>query len=131
MCTIRSSAETNWRWIETTGRSAAISTSTSSRSITSRELLAWTVVIEPSWPVFMACSMSMASGAAALADDDPVGPHPQGVFDQVADGVGPGPFDVGRLGLQRDHVLLVQLQLRRVFDGDDPLFVGDEAATAR
>ena len=61
-CTITSMAEAIWWWIESTGRSAAISTSTSSRWITSFELLAWTVVIEPSWPVFMACSMSSASG---------------------------------------------------------------------
>ena len=61
MCTIRSSAEASCRWIDATGRSAAISTSTSSRSITSRALLAWTVVIEPSWPVFMAWIMSSAS----------------------------------------------------------------------
>ena len=38
-----------------------MSTSTSSRSITSRALLACTVVIEPSWPVFMAWIMSRAS----------------------------------------------------------------------
>ena len=61
MWTIRSMAEASWRWIEVTGRSAAISTSTSRRSITSRALLAWTVVIEPSWPVFMAWIMSRAS----------------------------------------------------------------------
>ncbi len=35
----------------------------SSRLSASRALLAWTVVIEPSWPVFMAWSMSRASAA--------------------------------------------------------------------
>ena len=61
MCTIKSMAEESWRWMEVMGRSAAMSTSTSSRSMTSRALLAWTVVIEPSWPVFMAWIMSRAS----------------------------------------------------------------------
>ena len=50
----------------------------------SRVSLAWMVVMLPSWPVFIAWSMSRVSPPAALADDDPVGPHPQGVPDQVA-----------------------------------------------
>ena len=33
----------------------------SKREMASRGVLAWTVAIEPSWPVFMACSMSKAS----------------------------------------------------------------------
>ena len=33
------------------------------RARASRGVFAWTVVIEPSWPVFMACSMSKASPA--------------------------------------------------------------------
>ena len=37
-------------------------------------------------------------GTAAFADDDPVGPHAQGVLDEVANRIGPGPFDVGLLG---------------------------------
>ena len=44
------------------GRSSpAIKTIVSSRAKASRGLLAWTVVMPPSWPVFMACSMSRAS----------------------------------------------------------------------
>ena len=35
--------------------------------------LAWIVVSEPSWPVFIAWSMSSVSAAANLADDDPDG----------------------------------------------------------
>ncbi len=65
---------------------------------------------------------------AALADDDPVGPHPQGVSHQIPDGILPGPLHVGRLAFQGDHVLLVEAQLHGVFDGDDPLLEGDEAA---
>ena len=47
-----------------TGRSKpAISTIVSRRLSASRAALACTVVIEPSWPVFMAWSMSSASAA--------------------------------------------------------------------
>ncbi len=64
--------------------------------------------------------------AAALADDDPVGPHAQRVADQVADGDRALALDVGRPGLQPDDVVLLQLQLDGVLDGDDPLALGDE-----
>ena len=40
--------------------------------------------IEPSWPVFIACSMSKASAPRDLAEDDAVGAHAQRVPDQVA-----------------------------------------------
>src|SRR5213596_2934938 len=39
----------------------AMPTSCSRREMASRGVLAWMVAIEPSWPVFMACSMSKAS----------------------------------------------------------------------
>ena len=52
----------------------------SSRVSASRGLLAWIVPIEPSWPVFIACSMSMRLLAAALAEDDAVGAHAQRVL---------------------------------------------------
>ena len=64
--------------------------------------------------------------AAALADDDAVGPHAQGVAHQVADGDRALALDVRRPRLQRDDVLLAQLELGRVLDGDDALVVGDE-----
>ena len=64
--------------------------------------------------------------AAALADDDAVGPHAQGVAHQLADGDGALALDVRRARLERDHVLLAELQLGRVLDGDDALVVGDE-----
>ena len=61
-------------------------------------------------------------GAAALADDDPVGPHAQRVADQVADGdLTPCPRCWAGGTSSADDVLLVQLQLGRVLDGDDPL----------
>ena len=63
--------------------------------------------------------------AADLADDDPVGPHAQGVAEQVADGDLTPVLDVGRPTLEADDVLLHQLQLGRVLDGDDALVRGD------
>jgi hypothetical protein len=67
----------------------------SSRVSASRGVLAWTVVIEPSWPVFMACSMSKRLGAAHLAEDDAVGPHAQAVLHQVALVTSPLPSMLG------------------------------------
>ena len=65
--------------------------------------------------------------AAALADDDAVRAHAQGVDDQVADGDLAPALDVGRASLEGDHVLLAQLELGGVLDGDDALVLGDEA----
>ncbi len=61
-CMMRSRAEAICSRMARIGRSKpAISTIVSMRLMASRGLLAWTVVIEPSWPVFMAWSMSSAS----------------------------------------------------------------------
>ena len=65
--------------------------------------------------------------AAHLAYDDAVGPHAQGVDQQLALAYAALAFDVGRTALQPDHVLLLQLQLGRVLDGDDALAGGDES----
>ena len=125
-CTNRSTAELTCCRMERTPMLAfAIPTITSRRPIASRGLLAWTVVSEPSWPVFMAWSMSSASSAAALTDDDAVGPHAQRVDHQVADVDGAVPFDVGRPGFHARHVRLAQPQFGGVFDGDDPLVLRD------
>ena len=48
-------------------------------------LFAWTVVSEPLCPVLRACNRSAAFGAAHFADDDVIGPVPQGVAHEVAD----------------------------------------------
>ena len=66
-------------------------------------------------------------GAAALADDDPFGPHTQGVRDQVAACDRALAFDVRRPRFQADDVVLLQLQFGRVLDRDDALVVRDEA----
>ncbi len=61
-CTIRSSAEAICSRMARSGRSKpAIRVRVSRRDRVSRGLLEWTVVREPSWPVFMAWSMSRAS----------------------------------------------------------------------
>ena len=126
--TIRSNAADDCSRMARSGRSTpAVSTSVSTRLMASRGVFAWIVVSEPSWPVFMAWSMSTVSGAAALADDDAVGPHPQGVPDEVADRDLALALDVGGPRLERDHVLLRELQLGRVLDRDDALAVRDEA----
>ena len=61
-----------------------------------------------------------------LPDDDPVGPHAQGVADELADRDGALALDVGRARLERHDVLLAELELGGVLDGDDPLVVRDE-----
>ena len=61
--------------------------------------------------------------AAALADDDAVRPHAQRVAHQVADRDCALALDVGRPGLELHHVVLLELQLGRVLDGDDALVV--------
>ena len=63
---------------------------------------------------------------AALADHDAVGAHAQAVLDQVADGDLAPALDVGRPGLERQHVVLVELELLGVLDGDDALVGRDE-----
>ena len=63
-CTIRSTAEATCSRIARIGRSMpAISTIVSMRARVSRGPLEWTVQSEPSWPVFMAWSMSSAEAS--------------------------------------------------------------------
>ena len=66
-------------------------------------------------------------GGTDLAHDDAVGPHTQAVLDQVAHGDLALALDVGRAGLQPDHVILLELQLGRVLDGHDALVLGHVA----
>ena len=65
-------------------------------------------------------------GAADLADDDAVGPHPERVANEVADAHLALALDVRRARLERDDVPLEQPKLGRVLDRDDPLLAGDE-----
>ncbi len=63
--------------------------------------------------------------AADLAHDDPVGPHAQGVDHQVAGGDQAAALDVRRPGFHPHDVLLVEDQFGRIFDGHDPLAIGN------
>ena len=63
-------------------------------------------------------------GAANLADDDPVGPHAERVADEIADRDLALALDVLRPRLEPEHVPLVELELGRVLDRDDPVAVG-------
>ena len=100
---------------------AAMPTMFSMRVIASRGLLACSVHIEPSWPVFMACSMSMASGPRTSPQMMRSGPHAQRVLDQIAHGDLALALEIGRAGLQPHDMRLLQLQLGRVLDRDHAL----------
>ena len=63
--------------------------------------------------------------AAALAEDDALGPHAQRVLDEIALADLALALDVGRARLHAGDVRLLQLQLRRVLDGDQALGVRD------
>ena len=70
-------------------------------------------------------------GAADLADDQPVGTHPQGLPDQGAEVDGPLALDVGRPPLESDDVRMVRAQLGGVLDEDEPLGRIDEGEQRR
>ena len=65
--------------------------------------------------------------AAALADDDAVGAHAEGVLHEIADRVLALPLHVGGARLERDDVRLAELELGGVLDRDDAL-VGRDGA---
>ena len=60
-------------------------------------------------------------GATALTDDDAVGPHTQGVADEVADADLAAALGVGRPGLQRHDVRALDLEFGRLLDRDEAL----------
>ena len=63
---------------------------------------------------------------AALPDDDAVRAHVHRVAQEVADRDLALALEVRRARLERDHVLLAELELGGVLDRDDALAVGDE-----
>src|ERR1700728_3914362 len=63
--------------------------------------------------------------AADFADDDPIGTHAQAVDHQLPREDCSLALCVGRTTFEAHHMPLLQLQLRRVFDGDDSLFCRD------
>ena len=96
------------------------------RPIASRVSLAWIVVMAAVVAGVHRLEHVERLGAAALADDDPVGPHSQGVLDQVAGRDLALPLDVRRPGLHPDDVRLLEPQLGGVLDRRHPFVLGDE-----
>ena len=100
----------------------------SRRDSASRGVLACSVPIEPSWPVFIACSRSNASGPRTSPTMMRSGPHTQAVLDQIAHRDLALAFEVGRPRFQAHDVRLLQLKFGGVFAGDDALVVIDDSA---
>ena len=66
--------------------------------------------------------------AAALTDHDTVRAHTQTVANEIADGNFASALDVGRTRFKTDDMLLMELKLGGIFDGDDTLTVGQKVA---
>ena len=87
----------------------------------SRGELACTVDSEPSWPVFIACSMSSASPPRHSPTTMRSGRMRSELRTRSRMVIAPLPSMFGGPALQPDDVLLLQLQLDGVLDGDDAL----------
>ena len=93
----------------------------------SRGLLAWMVVRLPSWPVFMACSMSSASSPRTSPTTMRSGRIRSALMTSCRCLTAPLPSMFADLRLQPDDVALPQHQLGGVLNRHDALVVGDEA----
>ena len=82
---------------------------------------------EPSWPVFIAWSMSSASAPRTSPTMMRSGRMRSELRTRSRMVTSPFALDVRRAGLEAHHVLLVELQLDRVLDRDDALVAGNEA----
>ena len=115
-----------WRmafsWMVTPEREIMVSR----RRSASRAALAWTVVMEPSCPVFMAWSMSMTSAPRTSPTMTRSGLIRKQFFTNSRLGDLAFALDVGRSRFQPAYVLLLQLQFGGIFDGDDALRGGNE-----
>ena len=99
----------------------------SMRDSASRGQLACSVPIEPSWPVFIACSRSKASGPRTSPTMIRSGRMRRQFLTRSRMVISPSPSMIGRAGLQADDMRLLQLQLGGVLAGDDAL-VGVDVA---
>ena len=99
----------------------------SRREKASRGVLAWTVLIDPSTPVFMACSMSSASAPRHSPTMMRSGRMRSAVRSSMPLVDAAFLVQVRRTRFELHHVALLELQLGRVFDGDDALLLRDEA----
>ena len=105
----------------------AIMTMVSRREKASRVVLAWTVVMEPSWPVFMACSMSSASGPRDSPTMMRSGRIRRVLITRSRCVIAPAPSMLAGRVSRRTTWFCCRLQFGGVFDGDDALFLGNEA----
>ena len=127
-CTITLTAEEIcWRIAFSGMLRLAIATIVSRRYSASRGLLAWIVVKTPVVAGIHRLQHVERFFAADLADDDAVGPHTEGVDDELALPDGALALDVGGAGLETHHMALTQLQFRRILDRHDALVIVDEA----
>ncbi len=96
----------------------------SRRLMASRGLLACSVPIEPSWPVFMACSRSNASGPRTSPTMIRSGRIRRQFLTRSRMVTCALAFQVGRPGFQAHHVRLLQLQFGGVLAGRRPVRSG-------
>ena len=108
-----------------------ISTSVSSRLSASRGEFAWIVVSEPSWPVFIAWSMSSVSAPRTSPTTMRSGRMRSALRTSSRIRTSPSPSMFGRPRLEPDHVLLLELELGGVLDRDDPLARPESRRRAR
>ncbi len=87
----------------------------------SRGVLAWIVPIEPSWPVFIACSRSNTSGPRTSPTMMRSGRMRRQFLTRSRMVISPSPSMFGGRVSRRTDVRLLQLQFGRVLAGDDPL----------
>ena len=116
-----------WPRIEATviGR-PAMPTICSRREMASRGVLAWMVAIEPSWPVFIACSMSKASSPRHSPMMMRSGRMRSAFLTSSRWRISPLPSMLGGRVSMRADMRLLQLQLGGVLDGDQALVLRDE-----
>ena len=127
MWTSRSMADAACSRMARTGRSMpAMSTIVSSRASASRGELACSVDSEPSWPVFIAWSMSSASPPRTSPTTMRSGRMRSALRTRSRARTSPLPSMFGGPALEPDDVALLQPQLGGVLDRDDALVVGDQ-----
>jgi hypothetical protein len=88
-------------------------TSISTRVIASRALFAWIVVIEPSWPVFIACSMSITSSPRTSPTMIRDGRMRSAFLTRSRAATSPVTLEVGRARLEPHHVRVSERELGR------------------
>ena len=59
-------------------------------------------------------------------NDDPIGSHSERVSNKIPNRVFTGAFNVGFFGFQFDDVLFIELQFRRILDGDNAFLIRNE-----